>query len=223
MDAIKRWLAAPVFAGDLEKTRQAALINLIGISSIAFILLIVVGSLLGKGTPPTSTLMLDFLACLVMAQFVRWLRRGRVALARFGVSIFGLVYITVVNASLGTINTPTTSVFVFWVLMTGLLFDLPGILFGVVAASLAAFGLIVAENLAWLPAPYRGVAATQWITFTALFGFTGGLTYYVTLGTRKALTLAEKALALAEQEIVRRCKAEAALMHSEQRYRSLVE
>ena len=202
MDAIRHWLAPPAFADDPEKTRQAALINLIGICSIAFVLLVELGSLLGNGTPPASTQILDLTACLVMAQLLRWLRRGRVALAGFGLIIFGLVYIIVVNASLGGINTPTASVFVFWVLVTGLLFDLPGVLFGTAAASLAVLGLIVAKHLAWLPEPYQGVAVTQWITFTTLFGFASGLTYYINLSIKRGRVLAEE---------------------SERRYRTLVE
>ena len=68
-----RWLAPPVFAGDEEKTQLAALINLIGLISIALTLTITIGTVLGTGTP-TRTLILDLLACLVLALFLRWAR-----------------------------------------------------------------------------------------------------------------------------------------------------
>jgi diguanylate cyclase (GGDEF)-like protein len=112
---------------------------------------------------------------------------------------FGLVYITGVTASIGTIRTPTAAIFVFWVLMTGLLYDLIGILIGTTAASLSVLGLIVAENEGWLRQPIHGVGVTQWVTFTALFGFTSGLTYYITQGTKSALSLAEKEIAQRKQ------------------------
>jgi hypothetical protein len=178
MNAIARWLAPPVFEGDEEKTRQASLVNMIGIACIAFTLVVMVGALLG-GKTPISTLIIDLVACGLILQILRWLRRGRVTLARIGIVVFGLVYLTGVTASIGTIRTPTAAIFVFWVLMTGLLFDLRGILLGTVAASLAVWGLIVAENAGWLRRPFQGVGVTQWVTFTALFVFTSGLTSVV--------------------------------------------
>lgn len=152
----------------------------------------------------------------MILQFLRWLRNGRVTLARAGLVIFGLVYITGVTASIGTIRTPTAAIFVFWVLMTGLLFDLRGIVIGTAAGSLAVLGLIVAENGGWLRQPSYEVGLTQWVTFTALFGFTSGLTYYIIRGTKGALSLAER-------EIEQRKQVEAALKESAQRYRTLVE
>ena len=215
MNLIMRWLTPPVFAGDEEKTRQAALIDLIGLISIALILMITVGTVFGAGTP-TRTLIMDIFACLVLAQFRRLARSGRVNLARIGFVVFGLFFISAATASLGTVRTPTTSVFVFWVLMTGVLYERRGVLFGTVAASLAVLGLIVAERAGWLPQPYPSVGFTQWITLTAVFGFTSGLTYYITLRTRQALALAVK-------EIAQRERVDAVLKVSEQRYRTLVE
>jgi diguanylate cyclase (GGDEF)-like protein/PAS domain S-box-containing protein len=214
INAIRRWLAPPIFEGDEEKTRQAMLINLIGIMCIAFTLVVMAGALFGRNTP-TSTLIIDLVACAMILQFLRWLRNGRVTLARAGLVIFGLVYITGVTASIGTIRTPTAAIFVFWVVMTGLLFDLRGILMGTIAASLAVWGLIVAENAGWLRHPFQGVGVTQWVTFTALFGFTSGLTYYIIQGTKRSLSRAEK-------EIEERKQAEQALSKSKQQYDDLV-
>jgi len=215
MKSITRWLAPPVFEGDEEMTRQVMLINIIGIMCIAFTLIVMSGALFG-GTTPISTLIIDLVACAMILQFLRWLRNGRVALARVGMVISGLVFITGVTASIGTIRTPTAAIFVFWVLMTGLLYDLRGSLIGTVAASLAVLGLILAENGGWLRQPFQGVGVTQWITFTALFGFTSGLTYYITQGTKRALLIAEK-------ELEQRRQVDTALTDSEQRYRTLVE
>lgn len=216
MNSIMRWLAPPVFAGDEEKTRQASLINVIGIASLVFILLLLAGSLLA-GNTPTTILIVEFLfGFAVILYLLRRLRSGKVTLARVGIIVFGLVYITGVTASIGTIRTPTAAILVFWVLMTGLLFGLRGILIGTPAASLAVLGLIVAENAGWLRQPFQGVGLVQWLTFTALFGFTSGVTYYVSQRTHRALSRAE-------QEIERRKQVEAALKDSEQRYRTLVE
>ena len=215
MNAIKRWLAPPVFEGDEAKTRQAGLINMIGLTCIAFVLIVMLGSLFDSSTP-TSTLIIDLLGCAAILQFMYWLRSGRVTVVGVGIVVFGLAYVTAVTASIGTIRTPTAAIFVFWVLLTGLLFELRGILIGTAAASLAVWGLILAENAGWLRQPNYGVGVTQWITFTALFGFTSGLTFYIIQNTKKALTTAEK-------EIEQRKQVEADLLDSEQRYRTLVE
>ena len=215
MNSIKRWLAPPVFEGEETKTRQASLINMIGLTCIAFVLVVMIGSLFDRSTA-TSTLLIDLLGCAAILQFMHLLRSGKVAMVRVGIVIFGLAYVTAVTASIGTIRTPTAAIFVFWVLLTGLLFELRGMLIGTAAASMAVWGLIVAENAGWLRQPNYGVGVTQWITFTALFGFTSGLTYYIIQGTRNSLSRAEK-------QIEQRKQVEAALTESEQRYRTLVE
>lgn len=189
--SIKRWLAPPVFEGAEEKTRQASLINMVCITSLAFTLAVMVGALMG-GKTPVSTLIIDLVACAVTLQFRHWLRSGRVMLARVGMVIFGLVFITAVTADIGTIRTPTAAILLFWVLMTGLIFDRRGIVIGTIAASMAVLGLIVAENAGWLRQPFYDVGVTQWVTFTALFGFTSGLTYYINQSTKSALALARK-------------------------------
>jgi len=215
MEAIKRWLASPEFEGNEEKTRQAKLINTIGIMCIVFTLVVMAGALLG-GKTPAVILIIDTVACVGILQILRWLRNDRVTLAGVTLVIFGFVYLIGVTASIGTVRTPTAAILVFWVLMTGLLYALRGILIGTGAASLAIAGLIMAENAKWLRPPYDGVGVTQWVTFTALFAFTSGLTFYITQGTRRALALAEK-------EIEHRKRVEAALIDSEQRYGTLVE
>lgn len=215
MAAINRWLASPVFEGDEEKTRQASVVNMIGLVCIAFILIVMAGALLGKNTSST-TLLLDLFGSAMILQFLLWLRRGRVTLARTGIVIFGFIFIAAVTASIGTIRTPTASIFVFWIVMTSALFGKRGILAGTVAASLAVWGLIAAENSGWLSKPTYEVGVTQWVTFTALLGFTGGLTYYIIQGTQKAL-------AIAKREIEERKRLDASFQESEQRYRTLVE
>jgi PAS domain S-box-containing protein len=216
MNSIKRWLAPPVFKGDEEKTRQASLINLIVVATLALMLILVVGSLVA-GNTPIRILVIDlFLGWAITLLVRRWLHRGRVTLARHGIIVFGFVFLIWVIASIGTIRGPTAALFVFWVLMTGLLFGRRGILIGAPVASLAILGLIVAENAMWLRQPFQGVGLSQWITFTTLFGFTGGLTNYVMQRTQVALTRAE-------YEIEQRKQVEAALKDSEQRYRTLVE
>ena len=194
MDQLPLWLASPVFEGDEEKTRQAGLVNTIVLTSIALTCVVMMSSLL-DGTMPFVTLMMYLFACIMMVQFLLWLRRGRIAWARLGLILFGFVFITSATASLGGITGPTAAIFVFWVLMSGVLFNLRGIVLGTVGASLAILGLIVAKNAGWLATPSYSIGTnlSDWITYTALFAFTGGLTYYINQGTQKALVRAQNA------------------------------
>lgn len=213
---IQRWLAAPVFEGDEEKTRQASLVNTISLACLAFLLVILAVSLLAGSTPTRILIIELIIGCSAMLQLLRWLRNGRVTLTRVGIIIFGFFYLIGTIASTGSIRSPVAAIFVFWVLMTGLLFGLRGILIGTSAASLAVLGLIVAENSGWLRQPFHGVGVTEWIIFTALFGLTSGLTYHIVRST-------ERALSNAKSEIEKRKQADTAMLESEQRYRTLVE
>jgi diguanylate cyclase (GGDEF)-like protein len=191
LTSIKRWLAPPIFDGAEEKTRQASLMNMVCITCLAFTLVVMTGAALG-GKNPLSTLIIDLAACAGILQFRRWLHHGRVLLVRLGMVIFGLIFITTAIANIGTIRTPTASILLFWVLMTGLIFGRRGNVFGTVAASLVVMGLIMAENAGWLRPPSYDVCLTQWVTFTALFSFTSGLTYYINQGTKNTLALAQR-------------------------------
>src|SRR5659263_627994 len=91
-------------------------------------------------------------------------------------SLINMVCITSFTANIGTIRAATAEILLFWVLMTGLIFDLRCNVIGTIAASMAVLGLIVAENAGWLRQPFYDVGVTQWVTFTTLFGFTSGLT-----------------------------------------------
>ncbi len=210
------WLASPVFEGDDEETRQAGLVHMIGWSCIVFTCVVMVSSVLDDTMLP-ATLLIDMLACMVNAQFLISLRCGRVTLARLGVILFGLVFITLATASLGGIADPTAAIFVFWVLMAGVLFDLIGIVLGTVAASLAILGLIVAKNAGWLATPpyVPGTSVSDWVTYTALFAFTGGLTYYINQGTQRALTLART-------EVKQRQQAEANLSAAQNKLQGII-
>jgi diguanylate cyclase (GGDEF)-like protein/PAS domain S-box-containing protein len=214
MGQLPSWLASPVFEGDEEKTYQAGLVNIIVLASIAFACAVMVSGAL-DGTMPFVTLIIDLVACLVMIQFLLWLRRGRVAWARLGLVIFGLVYLTAATASLGSICRPTAAIFTFWVLMVGVLFDLRGIVLGTVGASLAILGLIVAENAHWLVSPSQGSSVSDWVTYTALFAFTSGLTYYINQGTKRALMLAQT-------EVVQRQQTEIQLYATQNKLQGII-
>ena len=194
MRAVKNWLRPPVFDGDGEKTRLASLINAICVASLLFVSLVIVGGLLG-GRTPASTQVMNLLLLVILLLFRHWLQSERITLAALGLAISGFVYITAVNISLGTIRTPSTATYLFWVLMMGAAFHVKGLVVSVVASSAAVLGLILAENAGLMSHPDYSVTVTQWVTFTVLFGLTAGLTYYSNQITRESLVLAESEVA----------------------------
>jgi diguanylate cyclase (GGDEF)-like protein/PAS domain S-box-containing protein len=191
MSSVKSWLAPPVFDGDGDRARLAGLINAICVVSLLFVLLVIVGGMLG-GRTPVSTQVMNLLLLVILVLSRNRLHRGQITLAGLGLAISGFAYITAVNISLGTIRTPSTATYLFWVLMMGAAFHVRGLVVSVVASSAAVLGLILAENAGMLPQPDYSVTVTQWVTFTVLFGLTAGLTYYSNQMTRESLVLARR-------------------------------
>ena len=190
MNTIKRVLAPPVFPGDEEKTRRASFLNeFIGIN-LLFGALITVAVLLGNNVS-TKSQMIVILWLVLLALGWLILHRGRVALVAFTLSAICFVFLTGASISLGTVRTPTTALYVIWILVVGILFQLPGILMAASASSLAVLGLILAENAGLLPQPNYSVGVTQWLNYTALFGMTAGMIYYGNRVTRNALVRAK--------------------------------
>ena len=92
--------------------------------------------------------------------------------------------------------------YLLMVITAGLLFDLSGMVVAAVLSSLLVGGLMVAGNAGILPSPNYSITITQWITYTAIFGWGGSLTF-------SALQSMNKALAQADKELEERKKAEA--------------
>ncbi|MEI8031248.1 MAG: diguanylate cyclase [Comamonadaceae bacterium] len=190
MTTIKRVLAPPVFPGDEEKTRRASFLNeVIGIN-LFFGTLVTVAVLLGDNVP-TSSLIIGTSWLVMLTLGWRILHSGRITFVASALVIFFFVFLTGANISLGTVRTPTAAHYVIWILVVGILFQLPGILMATSASSLAVLGLILAENAGLLPQPNYSVGVTQWLNYTALFGMTAGMVYYGNRVTRNALVRAK--------------------------------
>lgn len=190
---IQSCLAPPVFPGDETKTRQAELVNAAIITAAIFTTLVFIGNAVGGKIPP-STMILDILiivACIFMHSH---LKMGKVKYAGVGTIVLGVVFITLSVASLGTIRTPSTAVYLLVIIVAGLFFDWLGILVTSIFSSLAIGGLIVAENMGILPMPNYSVNISQWVTYTMLFGLTGSLISIATRATKQALGHAEEEL-----------------------------
>lgn len=211
----KRWLSPPVFPDADGKTRRATVLNAALLTTIALALIVMVGDLLGRRTPPI-VIGGDAAAVILCLILRRWMYAGHVTSASIGLIGIDLIGTTMFVALLGTIRTPTTAFYLLIVVGGGLLFDVAGILVTTAVSSLAILALIMVQNAGLLPAPDYAVTATQWITYTALFGLSGGLTYIALQATRQAL-------ARADADLAERRQIEEALQQSEALYHTLVE
>jgi diguanylate cyclase (GGDEF)-like protein len=182
-----------VFDGDDDKTRKADLINKIAIGFLAFAFAVFVGNLIGGKTPFVAIVINVCAFCLLLPVLV-WAHSGRLSLAQGWLLAVAFVCITGAIASLGTIRAPVTSLYLAGVIVSGLLFDRPGIVYATAACSTSVFGLILAENAGLLPLPDHRVGMPQWVTYTALCGFTGSLVYSLNRVTKDALARAETEL-----------------------------
>lgn len=191
---IARLFAPPVFPGDEEKTRQAAVFNLCYWYFTGLAVLILVGNLLG-GTVAWEVTVNSLIALGLGLACVRWARQGRVTLAAWVLLALYFVAATRGVALLGTIRVPSLGVYALLVVATGLLFGARAMTGSIVLCSLAVAGLIFAEGAGWLPRPDYRVGVTQWVTATALYACIGGLIFTALAQVRAAMARTEQALA----------------------------
>ncbi|MBT4525928.1 MAG: hypothetical protein HOC24_05195 [Deltaproteobacteria bacterium] len=182
----KRWFTPPVFADDELKTKQINLLNASLIVVIIFVLLVFVGNLVG-GEIPNSTLIINGVILITALLMRFWMYHGNITLVAVGLVSIAILLITVSIISLGTIRTPTTAVYLLIIIWAGLLLNLRGLLVTTIFCSLSVYGIIFAENHGMLPLPILTVNITQWVTYTALFGLCGGLSYFAHQTTHQTL------------------------------------
>lgn len=218
LNMIKQWFDPPMFEGDGEKTRQAALLaailTAVWFYSVALILIEWFG-----GKFSVSLILLNVFGSAFLLLLRKWLQRGNLMLVGGILEILAFVWITLAAINLGTIRTPTTGNYIVIVIVAGVLFGWKGFLFSTLASSMAVLGLIAAENAGVLPTPDYTVNLTQWFTYTGLFAVTGGLSLYAMRVMQRALSRAEKEILERERVEVERKRAEEALQDANQKLR----
>ena len=188
---LKQWFESPVVAGDEEKTRHARILYTTTI--IAFFYLIFVIPLMAfSGTIRLGVIFINMVIFFVNLQLQFLLRRGRITFVRNTMLVLIFIWVTMVNVSQGTIRAPATATYLFFIVIAGVFFEWRGIVMSVSATSLAIGALILAENSGFLPPPDYRTNYVQWVTYTALFAVTGGLSFYINQTTRHSLQRAQK-------------------------------
>lgn len=211
---IKQWFAPPVVEED-EKTLHVTLLNAVTITILVFSSLILLDSLIG-GKPPLITSLINIFAFAVGIMSRRWLRLGKNALVGIWMLIFGFLIITGEIASLGTLRTPATTVYLLLVVLAGVLFAFRGVMITTIMSSLSVLGFMLAENAGMLPKPDASVTIMHWTAYTGLFAIAGAMVLFT-------LQITRRALARATNEIIERRYTEMALKESQTRLQALAD
>ena len=149
-------LAPPVFPGDEEKTRSAALLNtiLVTLATLGFLLLIVLA--VGRIVPfQTMVAVALFVLAMVALQFP--MRRGYVRSASYTVVILFTGVLTYALTAIGTVRSPSVSLYILIVIISGLIIDRRAAYWTAFLTTLLFFGVLWLEVNGRLPAPVTTV------------------------------------------------------------------
>lgn len=193
-------MSPPFYQGDDEKTQRAIILNATGWSVLALLSSVEIGCLIGGKTPLLiHTLNIVFFFLVFFSLY--FLRQDKIPNRTHWVLALGIIYITVILFRLGTVLSPTTMAYILPIMVAGLLFGKRGIYITTATTSLILLVLIYLEATARIPKENVGIGVTQWVTYTALLGFTGNLMLVI-------VDTIQRYLQRAQREIRRRQKAE---------------
>jgi len=212
---IKSFFTRPVFTGDLEKTVHVTLLSLTLNIGVVVLLIVLIGNILGDNVP-TSVYITDAIALIIILALRYLLYKGHVRQTGNIFLIASFIFLTITNAMLGTIRTPTASAYILLIAMGCILFERRGAIVTVAMSSLAILGINLAQNAGLLPEPNLTVGITQWVSFTVFLGAAGVLTNF-------ALHTIRQALVCADEELVLRRQAEATLRQRETFLRAITD
>ncbi len=210
---IRQWLDSP-YIEDEARAHRARLANIVLTTSLFAYFLVLVGDFMGGRTPLAVIVFNIFnIGTLLVMKYLLNLRQVEFVSKAF--LIWMLVNTAIYNAILGTIRSPTTSVYIVIVVVAGLLVGSRTSAVIAALGSLTIFGLFLAETNNLLPGPDLEVTLTQWVTYTALLSVTAVFIHLAVQNITQALNRAH-------QELVERQRTEQALRRSEARNRALL-
>ncbi len=169
MEAIKRFFAPPVFAGDEEKTRAAELVNTMLLTQIGIFSLALVTLPFSGTRPALIQVIVGFMFPAFLLALLAFLRRGYV----IGTGIAILVLITLTTsfsvAARGTIREPLLTMFILVSIFAGLVMGRRAAILSVAVNILIIAGLAYGEINRLLPPP-ESSTNSQHVVFFAMAG-----------------------------------------------------
>jgi GAF domain-containing protein len=198
---MRRWLAPPVFAGDVERNRVARLANVILLATVGMISL---ASLIVVLTLRNYVVMGVTFVCLIVpvisALFI--LRRGHVRVASLITSLTLWLVLVVMGFFFGgVVNTSFTTIVIIIMIAALLLGGRAGVIFAALSFVAVTFTFISGE-IGILPPPLGpNIPINYWVTHTVNYGIAALLLY---LAMNNLTDTIQRAQRLADESEVQR-------------------
>ena len=215
LNTFKNFLQAPVYAESDEKKHQAELLNA-GLLSMIIAMVIVLPFVLSEQDLPILLKVVDLFIFATGLGLRYWLFHGDIHKVGVVFVTAGIFLITFAIFAVGSINTPTSAMYLFFIVCAGILFNWKGLLSSSLICSILLSGLAYAEIRGWMPGRTYPIEIGELVVYFILYGFIGALSYF-------SRRIATDALQLSRREIAERKISEARLRESEARFRSLFE
>ena len=187
---IRKYLSAPVFEGNEEKTRKARYLNTILLAAI-IILSIFLPLIMGSDFASTrsffgpSTAVVTSLLAIMIGLFV-WIRFGHIQQASFALVALSWIALTFQDASAAGIRDTIYMAYIVIILLAGLLLDVRYSL-GVALASLLAGWIFAFMETSGIFIPRIDTAYNMARDFTVIFLLIAVLTYITVSGLQNAI------------------------------------
>jgi diguanylate cyclase (GGDEF)-like protein len=188
-----RWFSPPAIECDEENRHRIVLMNGMINASLVFVLLVFCGNLTVPSTPLRNYLIdLSLFAAFLVVRIV--LNKGHYNAAGIAASVLGFLIIILSIVSDGTVRSTATFLLLLVISVSGILYNLAGIVVSTIASSLAVLALVFAENLGMLPRPDYSVSLLHWFLLTITFAIVGGIVFYSDHITQQAVRLSKSEL-----------------------------
>jgi PAS domain S-box-containing protein len=204
----------PPYTDELQRQRAKLLVAMLQGGAVMALISTLVTLFSGSTTP---WVYLIYLATLGLLLFLRLrMRRGSLELIGYLFVQAGLVLVTIVLATRGTIRSPTAIAYLLVIIAAGLLLDRRALIATVIASVLALLGLALAEYFGLLRPAIEISTLVIWFTYSAYFILTALLLQII-------LQTTEEAIRSAQAELQQRKLALFDLAQSQERYRNFIE
>jgi PAS domain S-box-containing protein len=211
---LRQQLELPTYPDELQRQRARLLVAMLNGGLLLGAASVLVTLLVGVANP---WMYLSILGALgLVLTFRLWLRRGPLELIGYLVVQSGLVMVTVLLASRGTVNSPTALAYLLVIIAAGLLLDRRALIATVAASVLALLGLALAESTGLLRPPTLFPPLLTWLILTVYFILTAVFLHLVLNTTLAAIQHAQDQLQQRQLTLFE-------LAQSQERYRNFIE
>jgi len=177
LDKIKTWTKAPKFPDEPEKTWSAKLANAFILTTLVFSFILFIAQFPSKNVYVSLLVLVSFVFLSSILALI-FIRKGRVYESSIGLLVVGFIIVTIALFKVGTVISAITSIYVFIIVISTLLFGNKGLLISLFFTAGILLLLIIAENYGIISSTENKPGYAHWATYVTLFGLVGMVTIY---------------------------------------------